>query len=146
MPIEDSRNKGGVLILDAQPFEKQMTSVELVPSEEEDGDRLEVLSGEVIEPDEITSWELQLGAIQDFVDPAGFVEFARTNKGELVSFVWAPNGAGQPAYSGTVRVRAVTIGGEVASRLTTTKAWPVIGDPDRHEDYDPVEPEVPEEV
>lgn len=127
-PIEDSRNKGGTLTVDAQPFAKQVTSVSLEPSEDTEGDPVEVLSGDTIEADEVTSWELNLGAIQDFDDPAGLVEFARANAGDLVPFSWRPNATG-PTYSGTVRVRALTIGGDVAVRLTSSKAWPVIGEP-----------------
>lgn len=128
--IEDSRNRGGTLTLDAQQFAKQITSVELEPSEDTEGDSVETLSGARIEADEVTSWTLNLGAIQDFTDPAGLVEFARANAGELIAFTWAPNGATGPSYAGTVRVRAMTIGGEVAARLTSTKGWPVIGQPD----------------
>lgn len=126
--IEDSRNRGGTLTIDAQAFAKQVTSVELEPSEDTEGDSVETLSGAKIEPDEVTTWALNLGAIQDFDDPAGLVEFARANAGDVVAFSWQPNGDG-PTYSGTVRVRAMTIGGEVAARLTSTKSWPVIGDP-----------------
>jgi len=127
--IEDSRNDTGVLTVDAVPFAKQMTSVALTPATEEDGDAVETLSGARIEPDEVTSWTLDLGAIQDFDDPAGFVEFARANAGEIVPFTWTPNDTGAPTYTGTVRVRAVTIGGEVATRLNSDASWPVIGEP-----------------
>ena len=126
--IEDSRLKGGTLTIDGHSFAKQMTEVTLEPAENEEGERVETLSGATQEPDEVTSWTLNLGAIQDFDDPTGFVEYARDNKGELVTFSWKPNAAG-PTYSGTCRVRAVTIGGAVATRLTTTKGWPVVGDP-----------------
>lgn len=128
--IEDSRNKGGTLTLDAVAFGKQMTSVSLVPATEEEGEAVETLTGATIDADEVTTWALELGAIQDFDDPAGFVEFARLNAGELVPFSWVPNADGAPTYSGTVRVRAVTIGGEVAKRLNSDTSWPVIGDPD----------------
>lgn len=128
--IEDSRLKGGTLTIDGHNFAKQFTEVSLEPSEEEEGEAAETLSGATIEPDEVTSWVLNLGAIQDFDDPAGFVEYARANRGEVVSFTWTPNATGAATYTGTVRVRAVTIGGAVATRLTTTKGWPVIGEPD----------------
>jgi hypothetical protein len=123
--IEDSRLSGGTLTVDAQPFAKQMTSVTLSPSVDTEGDRVETLSGATIEPDEVTRWQLDLGAIQDFDDPAGFVEFCRANAGEVVSFSWAPNAVG-PTYAGTLRVRAVAIGGDVASRLNTPAAFPVV--------------------
>lgn len=126
--IEDSRLKGGTLTLDGQQFGKQMTSVSLEPSENTEGEDVETLTGATLSAEETTSWALNLGAIQDFDDPLGFVEFARANAGEDVAFSWLPNAAGAPTYSGTVKVRAVTIGGDVATRLTTTKAWPVVGD------------------
>lgn len=128
--IEDSRLKGGTLTIDGHQFAKQMTSVSLEPSEADEGEAIETLSGATIDADEVTSWVLNLGAVQDFDDPAGFVEFARANKGELVAFTWKPNSTeDSPSYAGTVRVRAVTIGGDVATRLTATKGWPVIGEP-----------------
>lgn len=126
--IEDSRLSGGTLTLDAIPFAKQMTTVELEPSTAEEGEHVEVLSGATLDPDEVTSWVLNLGAIQDFDDPTGFVEFARANAGQLVPFSWQPNAVGAPTYTGTVRVRAVKIGGEVAKRLGNESGWPVIGD------------------
>lgn len=128
MAIEDSRLSGGTLTLDAQPHGKQMTSVTLEPSTDKDGDDLETLTGDTIEADERTTWVLNLGAVQDFDDPAGFVEFARANAGQVVPFDWKPNGTG-PSYAGQVRVRPVTIGGDVKPRLTTTAAWPVVGEP-----------------
>lgn len=126
--IEDSRLKGGTLVLDAIAFAKQQTEVALTPSVSEEGDRVEVLSGAVIEPDEITTWTLDLNAIQDFDDPAGFVEFSRANAGQIVSFSWEPNQIGAPTYAGSVRVRAVKIGGPVATRNQSDTSWPVIGD------------------
>ncbi len=128
--IEDSRLKGGTLVLDAVPFAKQQTDVALTPSVAEEGERVEVLSGAVIEPDEVTSWTLDLSSIQDFNDPQGFVEFSRANAGQIVSFAWLPNQVGAPTYSGMVRVRAVKIGGPVATRNSSDTSWPVIGDYD----------------
>lgn len=129
MAVTDSRNKGGTLTLDATEFAKQMTAVTLTPATEQDGDDLETLDGSTILAPEDTTWTLDLGGIQDFTDPAGFVEFSRANAGEEVAFSWAPNGATGPSYAGTVKVRPVPIGGEVATRLTTTASWPVVGDP-----------------
>lgn len=133
--IEDSRNKGGTLMLDGQPFGKQATSVKLSPKTDEDGDAVEALSGDMIEPDDVTTWELEIGAVQDFNDPAGFVEFARSQAGEVVAFVWTPNANGAPGYSGTVKVRPVEIGGDVAKRLSTSGTWPVVTGP--NPDYTP---------
>lgn len=128
--IEDSRLKGGTLTLDAvTTFAKQMTSVILTPSTETEGEAVETLDGSRIEADETASWTLELGAIQDFDDPQGFVEWARANSGAEVAFDWQPNGDGAPSYAGVVKVRPVPIGGNVAERLTTTASWPLVGDP-----------------
>lgn len=128
--IEDSRLQGGTLTIDAQDFAKQMTSVTLTPSTDTQGDDVETLSGATIEADEVTSWTLDLGAIQDFDDAAGFVEFARLNAGDIVAFSWKPNATTTaPTYTGNVRVRAVQIGGDVKTRLSSDASWPVVGDP-----------------
>lgn len=127
MTIKDHRNKEGTLTLDALSFASQATNVTLEPDTDEDGDRLEVLSGETVEPDEVTSWELRVEAVQDFDDPAGFIRFCIDNAGEIVPFSWAPSTDGV-VYSGSVKIRPVRIGGDVAKRLTTPAAFPVIGD------------------
>ena len=130
MAIEDSRLKGGTLTLDAlTDFAKQMTNVTLTPATEEDGEPVETLDGSTIEAEESTTWTLDLGAIQDFDDPAGFVEWAMANAGDVVAFEWTPNATGAPTYSGNVKVRPVPIGGDVNTRLTTTASWPIVGTP-----------------
>ena len=124
--ITDSRVRRGTLTIDGISFATQPTNVKLSPDFVEDGDRVEVLSGDVIEPDETTTWALNITAIQDFDDPAGFIAFALDNNGEVVPFVWKPNDvAGSVSYSGTVKVRAVEIGGDVASRNTSDAEWAV---------------------
>ena len=126
MPIVDSRNKNGTLSLDSEAFETQATAVSLVPSFAEEGDRVETLSGDTIEPDEVTSWTLNIGLIQDFTDATGLIEFLRANAGDIVAFEWFPAGATTVKHSGTVRVRPTTIGGGVAVRLTSEVELPVI--------------------
>lgn len=128
--IEESRQKGGTLTLDAQPFAKQMTDVTLTPAVRTEGEALETLSGDTLSPDEVTDWVLDMGAIQDFLDPAGFVAFANANAGDEVAFEWKPNAAAtSPTYTGTVKVRAVAIGGAVNARLSNSTSWPVTGQP-----------------
>jgi hypothetical protein len=128
MPIVDSRNKSGTLTLDALPFQSQATNVALEPDVSEDGDSLEVLSGETIDPDEVTTWALTVEAVQDFDDPAGFVRFCKDEAGTVVPFTWAPSGVTGPEYSGSIKVRPVKIGGDVNTRLTTPASFPVVGD------------------
>lgn len=127
MPIIEDRLKTGVLTIDALPFATQATNVQLTPATSEEGDALEVLSGDTIEPDDVTTWTLAITAIQDFDAPAGFVAFSWENAGEVVPFTWKPNAAGV-SYAGSVKVRPVEVGGDVNKRLTTSASWPVVGD------------------
>lgn len=131
MPITESRLRLGTLTLGGVSFATQATNVRLVPSTEEDGDPLEVLSGDEILPDDATTWALAITAVQDFEEEAGFVNYAMSNAGDVVAFVWAPAGAGTGtvSYAGNVKVRPVEVGGDVNARLTTEAEWPVEGDP-----------------
>jgi hypothetical protein len=124
MPIEDSRNKNGTLTLDGDQYEVQATSVALVPSTDEEGDPVETLSGDTITADDVTTWELQITAIQDFEDPAGILEFLRANAGDVVTYDWKPGSTAVPHWSGNVKVRPATIGGNVNERLTSEIVLP----------------------
>lgn len=136
MAITDSRNKEGTLTLDGDAFGVQATAVSLNPSVSTEGDSVETLSGDTIDPDEVIDWTLNIEAIQDFTDPAGFIEFCRANAGSTVAFVWYPQGsvvaADNPKYAGTVKVRPAVIGGGVNVRLTSSVEFPVVtlDDPD----------------
>lgn len=123
MPITQSRLKAGTLTLDALPFATQATNVRLVPKTDEQGDSLEVLSGDTITPDDSTAWSLVVTAVQDFDDPDGLVAFAMANAGTVVPYTWKPNATGV-SYAGTVKVRPMEIGGDVDARLTTDLEWP----------------------
>jgi hypothetical protein len=125
VPPTESKLRNGVLTIDAVPFATQASNVRLSPKTDEVGDALEVLSGDVLEPSDKTDWTLVIEALQDFDDPAGFVNFTLTNAGDVVTYTWKPNDtATGVTYSGTVRIRPVEIGGDVNDRLTTSAEWP----------------------
>lgn len=128
MPITDSRLKTGTLTLEAAQFASQATNVRVTPSTDEVGDELETLSGDTIAPDDETTAVLNITAVQDFDDPAGFIRFSWDNAGDIVTFTWQPN-AGTMQATGTVRVRPVEVGGDVNARLTTSASWPIVGLP-----------------
>lgn len=130
MPIVESRLRNGLLTIGGVTFATQASNVTLSPDVDEEGDTLEVLSGDTILPSERTSWTLGIEAVQDFDDPAGFVNYAFQNAGDVVDFTWRPGPAGDsPTYAGSVKVRAVEIGGDVNSRLSTSAEWPCQGTP-----------------
>lgn len=122
-PITDSRLKNGTLTIDGELFATQATNVRLVPSTDEEGDPVEVLSGDTVSAEDSTTWALVITAIQDFDDVEGFVNFALSNAGQVVAYSWKPN-ADAPTYAGTVKVRPVEIGGDVAKRNTSDAEWP----------------------
>ncbi len=129
MPITDSRNKNGVLTLDDNPFEVQATSVALTPSTDEEGDAVETLARDTLTADDVTTWTLDITAIQDFADPEGFVEFCRATAGQIVDYSWKPTSATVPVYSGTVKIRPAVIGGAVNERLTSEVSFPCQEEP-----------------
>lgn len=129
MPIIESRVEVGVLTVDAVAFNAQATNVALVPSTKEVGDPVEVLSGDKIAAEDETTWALVFTGIQDFDESAGWIEFARANAGETVAFTFQPSAAVNPSYAGTCKVRPVTIGGPVATRLTSDASWPIVTGP-----------------
>lgn len=130
LTIIDSRLKSGTLTIDGHAFASQATNVRLVPKTDSGGDPLEVLSGDTTTADDETTWSLVVRAVQDFDDPAGFVNFSLTNAGDEVPYSWKPNsGADTPTFTGTVKVRPLEVGGDVNKRLTTDAEWPCTAAP-----------------
>lgn len=135
MAIVESKLKSGVLTFG--PEEKllltascQATAVTLEPDFEDTGDAVETLCGDALTASQTTMWSLNFTGIQDWTDPEGFVNFAFDHDGETVEFTWTPNASG-PTWTGKCTVKAVVIGGDVDSRLTTDAEWPVAGKPTR---------------
>lgn len=129
--IRESKLKTGTLTftVDAAPvdFACQATNVRIIPKHDEDGDTLETLCGDQIGAEETRTDSLAITAIQDFDDPAGFQSFSWENDRTTVPFTWTPNADG-PSWSGSVRVRALEVGGDVNKRLTVDAEWPCLGD------------------
>lgn len=128
MPVVDSRLGPGTLVLGTlTSIECQMANVRLEPSADET-DGTPTLCEPAPAPELTTSWVLAGTAIQDFEDDAGFVEYCRLNDGTTVTFTWIPATAYGVEFSGSVQVRAVAIGGDVAVQITTDWEFPVVGD------------------
>lgn len=124
MAVTTSKLKLGTLTLDGVSFATQATNVRLVPPDKPSGDDVgEVLSGDPLPPESEEKWTMAIEAVQDFTDAAGFVNFTWVNQGEVVAYVWAPQGASGPSFAGSVTVWPVELGGEVNKRLTTEAEW-----------------------
>lgn len=128
MPVTVSKLDHGTLTIGVVSFATQARNVTLTPDHSSE-DPITVLSGDVIGGASTTTWTLKITAIQDFDDPDGFVAYAFVNNGLDKTFSWKPNNdADGVTYGGTVTVRAVEIGGDVATNLETSAEWPVVGD------------------
>jgi len=134
MAVIESKLKTGKLLLGTAPgveYACQQTNVRIVPEHNEDGDTQETLCGDVLTPVTTTTWSLQGTAIQDWDAPStddSFVKYSWENNGTTVDFSWQPN-AGATTITGQVTVRALELGGDVNTRITSDFEWPIAGEP-----------------
>lgn len=133
MAVRESKLKSGKLLLGTAPgteYACQQTNVRVVPEHNEDGDEQETLCGDVLTAATTTSWSLQGTAIQDWDAPGGlgFIQYSWINDGLTVPFSWQPN-AGATTLTGNVTVRALELGGDVNTRITSDFTWPLAGKP-----------------
>lgn len=133
MTVTDSRLGPGTLVLGTlNDAGCQMSNVRLVPNHT-DTDGTPTLCEPKPAPLLETDWSLQGTAIQDFelASAEGFQEYCRIENGNEVSFTWTPNttyGTTTPAaYSGVCQIRAVEIGGDIGTQITTDFEFPVVG-------------------
>lgn len=135
MAITESRLKAGTLEFGAstekQDVSSQLTSATVTPTATDSGDAVEVLSGDLLGAETTTAYVLKMTVIQDWTDDTGVVAYSWDHDLEEVAFTWKPAGATGPTLTGTVQVRAIELGGEVNTRLTSDVEWPVIGVPVR---------------
>lgn len=137
MAIVESKLKTGKLTLGGTgspptggtEFSCQATNVRIVPSFNDTGDPVETLCGDSLSADTTADWALQGTSIQDFDSPDGFIQFSWENNLQNVPFVWEPN-TSDVSYTGSVQVRALEVGGDVNTRITTDFDWPCQGMPD----------------
>lgn len=136
MPTIDSRQGPGTLKLGtAAPnmisVEAQAATVELAPTISS-SDGTPTLATPEPAPDTSVAWHLKISSIQDFEDPAGFVNFLMDHALDELAFEWAPKGpTGAPIYKGTVQIVPIGIGGDVGVQTVTDVELPVVGQPTR---------------
>lgn len=128
MPTTESKLDTGTLTIGGTQFAAQASAVKIVPARDTSGDSLPLLDGGELPADSVRSYTLQITAVQDFTDPAGFQRYSWTADGTAVAFTWTPNGHANDTFTGTVQVQALEVGGEVKKRLTVDAEWPCVGD------------------
>lgn len=128
MTVVDSRVRKGSLTVGTEAFSCQPTNVNIAPDHSgTTEDPVEVLCGDTVTDTagQTLTATLNITAIQDFTDAAGFEGYAWANDGTEQDFVWTPTSDATDAWTGKVTVQAITVGGDVAARLTADAAWPI---------------------
>lgn len=128
--LHDDRLGPGLLSLGSVDYGVQISNVRLTPDVSSD-DGTPTLG--IPEPAPLTTiaWSLAGSAIQDFTDPAGFVNYCMDHSLEEVAFEWTPYTPGTTKYTGTCQITPVEIGGDVNVQITTDFEFPVVGVPTR---------------
>lgn len=126
MPIVDSRQGVGVLMLGTKDYSAQISNVRLTPNHEtEDGTK--TLGFPHPAPLATTTWTLAGSAIQDWEDKLGFVRFCIDNNNTEVPFEWTPNNGKAFHARGRCQVLAVELGGDIDVQATTDFEFAVVG-------------------
>lgn len=78
-----------------------------------------------------TTWVLEGDAISDWAETNGFVNYCFDTAGTEQVFEFVPNTNKTISWTGTVQIRAMEIGGDVAAQIVTGFSFPVKGQPVR---------------
>lgn len=112
---------------DLRQFAAHTTATSLVPSYS-DGDVLNLLDGSTeTEVDEET-WALK-GTFRQQLETDAIEDWCLTNAGEEMTFTFTPVDSVSKSYTGTVKIRAVNIGGDVKTKNTSDFSFPLNGRP-----------------
>lgn len=131
MPVEYITVGPGTLTIGAsgslQDFSAQATSVKLTPSVD-NGDPINVLSGEQVAGDRSESFTLDGTFLQD-LGADSLTEWLFTNRGTEQPFVFVPSTAAGRQISGSLIVEAIDIGGDVKTKPTSDFSFVIVGAP-----------------
>ncbi|MGO3662423.1 hypothetical protein [Microbacterium gubbeenense] len=112
---------------DMRQFAAHTTATSLVPSYS-DGDVLNLLDGSTeTEVDEET-WALE-GTFRQELETDAIEDWCLTHAGEEMTFTFTPVDSVSKSYTGTVKIRAVNIGGDVKTKNTSDFSFPLNGRP-----------------
>lgn len=135
MAIKSRKLGPGSLVLGsgAMQVNAQLSACKITPSESvESGDPIKVLSGEVLEGDESTTYDFVLEGtfLQDYGDVASVVDWSWTQMGTEQDFTFIPNDAADRQYDGVLVPVPLTVGGdEVDTTSTSDFTWRIKGTP-----------------
>jgi hypothetical protein len=132
--MTDSRQGPGLLTIGVPPagveVSTQASAVKLTPTVNSN-DGTPTLATPDPAPETDVAWSLNVSAIQDFEDPAGFVNWLMDNALGEFPFTWEPLTGAAPVYSGVLQVVPIEVGGDVAVQVVTDVELPLVGVPTR---------------
>lgn len=130
MPIKAHTTGPGSLTIGDTPgkeFAIAVTKVSLEPSVDTDDD-LVVLSGAALPGEDTFTWSLNATLLQDF-DVDGLADYLFDNRGTVVPFKFTPSSAHTRGWGGQIKLRPMSIGGDVKKRNTSDVEFPLVGQP-----------------
>lgn len=135
MTIKSYRQGPGTVTIGSGPLDIscQITNA-LVECNVDTSDSVDVLCGEQLAGDDTYTWTFKGNVVQD-IDAAGFVAYTWANKGTFQPFKFVPSTAAGRQVSGFIKIRPITLGGDVKSRpqsdfeFTITNSVGAIADP-----------------
>lgn len=113
---------------DLTNFSGQVTSCRLVPSVDQ-GDAINVLSGESVAGDRTESFTLEGTLLQDFGSTESTTEWLFEHRGETHVFEYTPSTAKGRKVTGSVVVESIEIGGDVSTKPTSDFSFTLVGEP-----------------
>lgn len=114
---------------DVKQFAAHLTAASLEPSYS-DGDVLDLLDGTQERDADEETWVLSGTLRQQLTASDAIEDWCLENANTSVPFVFTPVNTVTKSYTGTVRIRAVTIGGDVKKKNTSDFEFPVEGRPE----------------
>lgn len=105
----------------AQETSIMVTKCKVTP-ESEDGDKVPVLSGDVLLDGGESSAKLEFDILQNY-EVESFIKWTWDNDQKEYPFTFVPNKAYAMKISGTVKVAALEVGGDIDKRNTSSATW-----------------------
>jgi hypothetical protein len=132
MPVESYKVGPGELTFgaagpDLRDFTAQVTELE-VDWDEDVEDSVPTLDGGELDGEPTYTATLS-GTFVQSLTATGVVAWSWENKGTKVPFSYTPNTDEDVAFTGTVRVRPLKVGGKVKTKPTSDFEWACIGEP-----------------
>lgn len=112
---------------DEQNWEAQVTSVTVewdVDAEDDEN----VLSGETVPGDEVYTATLSGNAYQD-ISATGMTRYSWAHKGETLPVEFIPNTVEDVKITGNIKMRPITVGGDVKAKAKSDFEFPFVGEP-----------------